>query len=115
MKTKRERSKERLLHILAAIDKISLYTYNVTKHQFLADERLQDSVLLQFSIIGEAVVYVEGDILNSYDYPWHEVRALRNVIAHEYFGIKMPKIWSTIVDDLPGLRKMILTVLENEF
>ena len=115
MKTEKERSKEKLLHILSAIDKIRLYTNDFTEHQFIADVQIQDSVLLQFSIIGEAIIYVDGDILKKYDYAWHEVRALRNVITHEYFGIKMTKIWSTILFDLPELKIIVHKILENEF
>lgn len=71
--------------------------------------------MFQFSIIGEAIIYISPEILKKYDYPWHEVCALRNVIAHEYFGIKMTKIWSTIRFDLPGLKGIILKILEKEF
>ena len=115
MKTGSERSKERLSHILEAIDQIEKFTNNVMEQHFLGNAQMQGAVLFQFSIIGEAIIHVDQDILKKYDYSWHEVRSLRNVIAHEYFGIKMTKVWSTILFDLPELKGMILTILENEF
>ena len=100
---------------MEAVYKIEKFTLNVTEQHFLGDAQMQGAVLFQFSIIGEAIIYVDPDILKKYDYPWHEVRALRNVIAHEYFGIKMTKIWSTIRFNLPELKGMIPKILENEF
>lgn len=115
MKDPRGRSKTRLLHISAAIDKISKYTVHLEYKEFLNDSKCIDAVLFQLSIIGEAIIHVENDILEQYEYPWHTVRAQRNVIAHEYFGIKMDKIWSVIKDDLPGLKAAINEILKNEF
>lgn len=32
------------------------------------------------------------------------MRALRNVVAHAYFGVNLPIIWETIVRRLPELK-----------
>ena len=32
------------------------------------------------------------------------MRALRNIVAHEYFGVKLPIIWETIARRLPPLK-----------
>ena len=44
-----------LMHILIAARKILQKTAPVTYEQFLEDENLQDSVVLQIATIGEAV------------------------------------------------------------
>ena len=81
------RDRARLEHIQNAIERIKAYTAALNEGDFLSNSMLQDAVLHQFSIIGEAIVHVDNDILERYDYPWYAVRAFRNYIAHEYFGI----------------------------
>jgi uncharacterized protein with HEPN domain len=76
---------------------------------------LHDAVLYQFSIIGEAIVHVDNKFLNKYDYPWHKVRAFRNLIAHQYFGVRLDKVWSIIENDLPALKKIVELVIKKEF
>ncbi len=115
MKKDRERARERLNHIKSAIDKIEHYTKELQKHDFCDDSITNEAVLFQLSIIGEAIIHIDNDILKKYNYPWHKVRALRNVITHEYFGIQLDKIWSIIQDDFPELNKQIETIIENEF
>ena len=40
--------------------------------------------------------------------PWQEMRALRNVLVHEYFSLLSTLLWNTIHDDLfPLLPKLI--------
>lgn len=115
MKAAEERNRERLSHISVAIEKIGHYTAGLSEEVFCNDFRTNEAVLFQFSVIGEAVVHVDKALLDKYKYPWHEVRALRNLIAHEYFGIKLDKIWSIVRDDLPGLKSMIDNMLSEEF
>ena len=114
MKTDKPTSKERLVHIADAIRKIENYTANASETTFSENPMLHDAVLYQFSIIGEAIVHVESELLNKYDYPWHSVRAFRNLIAHQYFGIRFDKVWSLIENDLPELKKKIESIINNE-
>lgn len=114
MKNPELRSRERLLHIDEALDKIHQYTSDLTFELFMEDSKCLDAVLFQLSVIGEAINHVDHDLLSRYPYPWHVVRAQRNFIAHEYFGIRMDKIWSVVRYDLPELKAVIKTILEEE-
>lgn len=54
-----------------------------------------------FEIIGEAAANVPEEIAANYpDIPWQDMRDMRNVLAHEYFGINEKIVWDTIKDDL---------------
>lgn len=101
--------------MIEAIDKIERYTSDLSFEEFSSDSKCNEAVLFQLSVIGEAIIHVDSEILERYSYPWHVVRAQRNVIAHEYFGIKMDKIWSVVLNDLPGLKAIINKILKNEF
>lgn len=106
---------ERLGHILEAIDLIQTYVADIDRESFLDDRRTNEAVLFRLSVIGEAIVHVEREILDRHPYPWHQVRAMRNVIAHQYFGIKMEMIWNTIENDLPQLKEMVVRIITREF
>lgn len=115
MKDPREESWQRLQHILKAIAAIEQYVEGKNSSVFSSTPMLHDAVLLQFVIIGEAIVNVENELLNKYDYPWYKVKSFRNMIAHEYFNIKLPAVWKIIETDLGELNEVIEQVLKNEF
>jgi uncharacterized protein with HEPN domain len=55
---------------------------------FLADEKTVDAVLFCYGVIGEAARHVPDDIVAANPHlPWSEMRAMRNVIVHECFGV----------------------------
>jgi uncharacterized protein with HEPN domain len=110
----KNRNKERLIDIENAIERIKTYTASLTEADFLNNNLVQDAVLFQFLIIGEAIVHVDDDIIYKYDYPWYAVRAFRNYIAHEYFGINLEKVWTTIEINLLELEVMVKQILEQE-
>ncbi len=115
MKDNRQRSLERLRHIQQAISEINLFVKTVDKKYFLENQVLCSAVLFQFSVIGEAIVHVESEILNKHEYAWYKVRALRNLISHEYFNIKMEAVWDVIIKDLPVLEQKIDNIIKTEF
>ena len=115
MKNQKVDSYERLAHIQKAINMIEVFIRDTNKEAFLNDQLVTSAVLFQFSVIGEALVHVEEDLLSKYEYPWHKVRAFRNLISHVYFQIKLEAVWNIIVKDLPELKQLIETILKNEF
>ena len=115
MRDLHEESREKLQHIERAIQAINQYTADENSNTFSTKSMLHDAVLLQFVIIGEAIVNVESELLNKYKYPWYKVKSFRNMIAHEYFNIKLSAVWLIIKTDLPALNQVIKQMLKNEF
>jgi uncharacterized protein with HEPN domain len=115
MKDTLAESQKRLQHILEAIQTIEGYVSEADANRFVIDTMLHDAVLFQFTVIGEAIMHIESDKLNRYPYPWYKVRSFRNLIAHEYFNIKLIAVWVIIESDLPLLKKTIIKILEIEF
>jgi uncharacterized protein with HEPN domain len=108
--------KQRVEHIIEAITKIEKYIFDVNSpDDFLKNNLVADACLFQYSIIGEAIINISRATLSKYDYPWHLVRSFRNYIAHEYFGIKLDRVYQYSIEDLPELKSVILAVYENEF
>lgn len=70
-----------------------------------------NSVIRDLEIIGEAARHIPQDILFLYpQIPWLDIRDMRNVLIHEYFGVNLRVVWDTVNYDLPML-KIALTDL----
>ncbi|WP_291780090.1 HepT-like ribonuclease domain-containing protein [Cecembia sp.] len=106
--------KERIEHILNAIQLIKDFVSGVDEKGFLEDIKMQSAVQYQFLIIGEAIRHIDERILSKYDYPWHVPRSFRNFIIHAYHGVKMERIYYA-TQDLEELEKQINAILGNEF
>ena len=113
MRDNRLESLKRLQHIIKAIEDINKFVANETVDSFINSDLIQDAVLFQFTIIGEAINFVEPEILEKYNYPWYKVRSFRNFISHEYFNIKMEAVWQILQTGLPELQQVIQTILKN--
>ncbi len=115
MKNSSITNKERLQHILEAIAEINGFIEEQNKESFLNNAVLQNAILFQFAIIGEAVIHIDRDLLDKYPYTWHNIRSFRNFILHEYHAIEIWIVWETAKNNLPELKKIIETILNKEF
>lgn len=115
MKPDKPSARERVEHVIEAIETIQFYSQGYTRDSFYGDKKTLDACLYQFTIIGEATFHLEKEILKKYTYPWQKVKAFRNNILHEYFGIELRLIWDTIIDLLPELKALMQHILENEY
>ena len=115
MKPDKPTSKERIEHVLEAILLIRNFIGNLDIEQFSSDHKTYSACLFQYTIIGEAIVHFDQDILGKYDYPWYKVKSFRNFILHEYHAIDARVVWDTTRYILPELEEVLITILENEF
>jgi uncharacterized protein with HEPN domain len=97
----------RIDHIAIAIDQIESFTNDIDESEFSNNLLIQSAVLYQFTIIGEAILHIDSDLLLKVHYPWHMVRGFRNFIAHEYHKLEMSAVWTIIDIDLPLLKNKI--------
>jgi uncharacterized protein with HEPN domain len=107
-------TKDRVEHILEAIQLIKQFVVDTDEATFLDDLKIQSAVQYQFLIIGEAIGFVDSDILDKYNYPWHVPRSFRNFIIHVYHEVKMERIYFA-TQDLNELEKQTRLILQNEF
>lgn len=106
--------KIRVEDILACIEKIKQYTQGMSFDQFCKDEKTVDAVIRNIEIIGEAAGFIPLEIQEKYpELPWLEMRGMRNIMAHDYFGVSLPIIWHAIDQDLAPLAKGIRTLLNG--
>jgi uncharacterized protein with HEPN domain len=101
-------------HILEAIEKIDRYTDDITVHEFVDNELIQDAVIRNFEIIGEASKNVSNEFREKYtSIPWKKMSGMRDILIHDYLGIDLYSVWETIEKDLPNLKIEILKILNQ--
>src|SRR3972149_7305974 len=103
-----------LRHILDAINIVEEYLHGVSESQFNNTRLLQDGVIRQIEIIGEAVRHISKDIRKTYpEIPWQDVAGMRDKLIHGYFGVDIEKVWDTVQDDLSVLKEQVKGILKD--
>ena len=109
------RAKDYLLHMLEAADRVLAYTSGVTEEQFVANQMLQDAVVRNIEIIGEAsnnLLEVGPEFAAKYpSIPFARIYGMRNRVAHGYFAVSTAMIWDSVQVDVPDLRQRIVKVI----
>lgn len=100
--------------ILESCMKIRQFTEGMSFQDFERDVKTQDAVIRNFEVIGEAAKRVPEEIRSQYhDIEWAKIIGFRNVLIHEYFGVKLETVWSAIEGKLSDLEEQTKAVLEE--
>ena len=91
--------------MLDAVRKIGLFTANMTRASFGADEKTQSAVIMQLMLIGELAKRVSPESKSAIPLPWKEIAGFRDRAIHDYFEIDLSIVWNTVALDLPSLKK----------
>lgn len=103
-----------LKHIRDAVAKIEAYTKG-GRAAFLKSTMVQDSVVRNLEIIGEAVRNLPAEVKKRHpEVPWRSITALRNILIHEYFGVDLKIVWGVVSKRLPLLKRHILAILSKD-
>ena len=95
--------------ILQACDDILSFTQGMGSAADLqSDRRTFLAVIHSLQIIGEAARQMPKNFKENHsEIPWRETASLRNVIAHEYFGLDIDIIWDVIQTRIPVLAEQV--------
>lgn len=101
--------------ILEAARKIQRYVQGLSFEEFTEDEMRVDAVVRNFMVIGEAAGRIPEDWRERHPFvEWPKLKALRNVLVHEYFGVDNEVLWDIIRNHLPRLRQDMERILDTE-
>jgi uncharacterized protein with HEPN domain len=112
-----QRVADYLVHMLQAIERINSYTEHLDEAAFLNSELVQDAVIRNLEVLGEAGNNIQRrypDFAAVYpQLPLASAYQMRNAIAHGYFKVDYEIVWKTIHTDLPALSAQISKVLAD--
>ena len=103
-----------LSHILESINEIEKDIAGLDELEFFRNTTVQDAVIRRLEIIGEATKNLPKSFRDKHpEIQWRKVAGLRDVIAHEYFGLSLKLIWKIVQNNIPELRAQISKILES--
>jgi uncharacterized protein with HEPN domain len=101
-----------LRHIMDAISQIEEYVAGQDREDFMSSRLVQDGVIRQFEIIGEATKNLTEALKDrNPEIPWKDIAGMRDKLIHQYFGVDLAAVWETVVHDLPTFKKVISSIL----
>lgn len=108
------RDRDRLEHIVEAIDNILNYSSARTKEELESDKLRYYGIVKNIEIIGEAAYKLTRAFrLLHPDTPWEFITGMRHVLVHDYYQIKPAEVWKVINEDLQPLREQVAHYLSG--
>ena len=93
--------------ILECIARIRAYT-SVGKEAFMTNTMIQDAVIRNFEIIGEAVKKISRSFRKQHpEIDWRAIAGFRDILIHNYGSVDVREVWMTVERDLPKLLQHI--------
>jgi uncharacterized protein with HEPN domain len=102
-------------HMLDAIARLERHISGLDKVGFLSSEMVQDAVIRQLEILGEAAGRVSKESCARFtEIPWSRITGLRHRLIHDYLGVDLELVWKVVAVDLaevtPQIRSMLVSL-----
>lgn len=109
------RDKDRLRHILKAIDNIENFMAGKSEEDFYNDPILFHAIVNNLSIIGEASYKLSKEFIATHTLtPWRHIINMRHFLVHGYYQVSAKIVWDTMQNDLVLLKRQISKYLTDE-
>lgn len=103
-----------LINIKECIEQIEFYTIE-GKDAFLQNRMIQDAVIRNFEVIGEATKRLSLDFRAKYpNIPWQQMAGFRDILIHDYLKVNVNRVWGVVEQNLPELKAAIEIILQED-
>lgn len=110
----KNKDNETLKKIVSYCDDVAylMTKYNSSFEQYENDISFQYSCNMCIIQIGELVSRLSDEFVEEYnDIPWHAIKRMRNLHAHDYENVDLEIVWNSLIEDIPELKEQILKLL----
>ena len=96
--------------IQTTIDRFSL-----TRDKFAADFVVKNAIAMSILQIGELAGNLSDEFKTANNsVPWREIKAMRNIAAHNYGEIDVDILWETAIYDVPDLKTYCSNIITSK-
>ena len=96
------------------LERIAEYT-EPGESEFLASRLIQDGVIRNLEVIGEATKNLSEELRASNpSIPWRQIAGMRDVLIHDYLKVNLSRVWRTVESDLPPLDAAVKRLLQQD-
>jgi uncharacterized protein with HEPN domain len=96
-----------LQHVRAALLSVKEYTES-GRDGFFASKLIQDAVVRNLEIIGEAAKGLAPATRNrAAEVPWRRIAGLRDQLIHHYFGVDLEVVWRVVEIEIEPLLQVV--------
>ena len=104
-----------LNHILDCIHKIQEYTTGMNQDNFLNNSLIQDGVIRNLEIIGEATKQLNQEFRSKYpQIEWKKIAGMRDKLIHDYIGVDLWAVWGVVYKIIPDFHAQIQEIIKKE-
>lgn len=95
-------------HMLSAVARLSDLVTRTKQDAFHQDWILQDAVIRELEVLGEAAGRVSADFVQAHpEIPWREITGIRHKLIHDYFVVDLDIVWTTAAVNVPEVDPLI--------
>ena len=95
------------------LERIAEYTES-GEAAFLVSRLIQDGVIRNLEVIGEAKNLSEYMRAANPSIPWRQIAGMRDVLIHDYLKVNLSRVWRTVESDLPPLDAAVKRLLQQD-
>lgn len=108
------RDRNRLEHILQAIERLQNYAGSLSKDELEQDVLRYYGIVKNIEIIGEAARMISDKFKAAHpEVPWRSIGNMRNFLVHEYFQVDADVVWAVIHGDIVELKTHVVDYISN--
>jgi uncharacterized protein with HEPN domain len=101
--------------MLEAIARIRRYVGRTRRTGFLRNALLQDAVIRNIEIVGEAAGRISPEFTaRTPAIPWRDIVGMRHRLIHGYLQVNLDTVWEAVERDLPALERNLRALTEPQ-